>query len=268
MEPVKQDRQTALITGASAGIGRELVKVFAEHGFALVIVARRQAELESLADSLRAAHGIAVTVIASDLTTPQAPQDLFQAVRQRSLDVEVLVNNAGINFHGDFKDIALEDHLKLLQLNITALTALLHLFVRPMVERGHGRILNVASLGAFQPVPTLAVYAASKAYVLSLSEALAVELSGTGVTVTALCPGFTETAMMDIVSATTGRPTPVPSLLIAETAQVAREGYQACMQGEAVYVSGRVNQLAALWMQYQPRWLGRAIGGFFTRQQQ
>jgi hypothetical protein len=179
--------------------------------------------------------------------------------------VEVLVNNAGINFHGDFKDIALEDHLKLLQLNITALTVLLHLFIRPMVERGHGRILNVASLSAFHPVPTLAGYAASKAYVLSLSEALAVELSGTGVTVTALCPGFTETAMMETASATTGHPARVPSFLVGEAAQVAREGYRACMQGEAVYISGRVNQLAALWLQYQPRWLGRAIGEFFTR---
>jgi short-subunit dehydrogenase len=267
MKQVKERQQTALISGASAGIGRALAKVFAEHGFDLVVVARRQDELETLANSLQIAHGIEVTAITSDLTAPQAAQNLFQAVQRRGIHVEVLVNNAGINFHGDFKDITLEDHLELLQLNIVALTALTHLYVRPMVEHGHGRILNVASLGAFQPVPTLGVYAASKAYVLSFTEALAVELAGTGVTVTALCPGFTDTAMMTIASATTGHPTPVPSLLIANAAQVAREGYQACMQGETVHISGRVNQLVALWMQYQPRWLGRAVGGLVTRRE-
>ncbi len=265
MEQAKERRQTALITGASSGIGRELAKVFAEHGFDLVVVARRQQELETLASSLQALHGIAVTVIASDLTVPQAPQALFQAVQQQGITIEVLVNNAGINFHGDFKDIALENHLELVQLNISALTALTHCHVRTMVERGHGRILNVASISAFQPVPTLAVYAASKAYVLAFSEALAVELRGTGVTVTALCPGFTDTPMLRIVSATTGQPAPLPSFVIDAAAQVARAGYQACMAGEAVQVSGLVNQLATPWMQHQPRWLGRTIGGWLAR---
>ena len=257
--------QTALITGASTGIGQELAKEFAAHGFDLVVVARRQNKLETLASLLRAAYGIEVTVIASDLTTPQAPQTLFQAVQQQGITVEVLINNAGINFHGDFKDVILENHLELLQLNIVALTALTHLYVRPMVERGHGRILNVASLAAFQPIPTLGVYAAAKAYVLSFTEVLAAELRGTGVTATALCPGFTDTAMMNIVSATTGQPTPVPFFLISDPAQVARDGYQACLGGETVHVSGRINQLAALWVQYQPRWLGRVISGFLTQ---
>ena len=264
-EKAEERRQTALITGASAGIGRELAAVFAEHGFDLVVVARRRQELETLAESLKAGHGIKVTVIALDLTTPGAPQTLFETVQQQGIAVDVLVNNAGINFHGDFKDILLENHLSLIQLNISALTALTHLYLRPMVERGYGRILNVASTSAFQPFPNLAVYAASKAYVLSFSEALSVELKETGVTVTALCPGFTETTMLHTESATTGRPVSLPSLVVGDAAQVARDGYQACIQGEAVQVSGRLNQLATFWMQYQPRWLGRTIGGWLKQ---
>ena len=134
-----------------------------------------------------------------------------------------------------------------------------------MVERGYGRILNVASISVFQPVFTLAAYAASKAFVVSLSEALAVELKGTGVTVTALCPGFTATAMMQITSATTDRPASLPSLVVGDAAQVARDGYQACMQGEAVQVSGLLNQFTTFWMQHQPRWLGRTLGGWLKQ---
>ena len=264
-ETAEVRRQTALITGASAGIGRELATVFAEHGFDLVVVARRQHELETLAESLRAGHGVEVTVIALDLTIPVAPQTLFETTQRQGIEVDVLVNNAGISFHGDFKDIALENHLALIQLNISALTALTHLYLRPMVERGHGRILNVASVSAFQSFPNLAVYAASKAFVVSFSEALAVELRGTGVTVTALCPGFTETPMLHIESATTGRPASLPSLVIGDAAQVARDGYRACMQGETIQVSGLLNQFATFWMQHQPHWLGRTIGGWLKQ---
>ena len=134
-----------------------------------------------------------------------------------------------------------------------------------MVERGHGRILNVASASAFQPIPTITVYAASKAFVVSFSEALSVELRETGVTVTALCPGFTETAMKYIESATTGRPASLPPLVVGDAAQVARAGYQACMQGEVLCVSGLINQVATFWMQHQPRWLGRTISGWFKQ---
>lgn len=262
----EEQRPTALITGASAGIGRELAHVFAENGFDLVIVARSRDALQALADSLRAAHDVVVMTLPCDLREPHAPRALFQTVREQGLHIDVLVNNAGVSFHGDFPDIALEDHLALLQLNIVALTALTYLFLQPMLQRGEGRILNVASLSAFQPVPTLAVYAASKSFVLSLTESLAMELAETGVTVTALCPGFTETAMLQIASATTGAPTPLPSFVVGDAAQVARDGYRACMDGETVCISGRINQLASLWMQYQPRWLGRLMGRLAVRQ--
>ncbi|MFO1432421.1 MAG: SDR family oxidoreductase [Candidatus Competibacteraceae bacterium] len=264
-ENPEQRRQTALITGASAGIGRELAAVFAEHGFDLVVVARRRQELETLAASLKVRHGVEVTVIALDLTTPTAPHTLFETTQRQGIEVDVLVNNAGINFYGDFKDISLENHLALIQLNIGALTALTHLYLRPMVERGHGRILNVASVSAFQSFPTIAVYAASKAFVVSLSEALSVELEGTGVTVTALCPGFTETPMLHTESVTTGHAASLPSLVVGDAAQVARDGYEACMQGEAVQVSGLLNQFSTFWMQHQPRWLGRTLGGWLKQ---
>ncbi len=264
-DDTRAPRHTALITGASAGIGRELASVFAGQGFDLVVVARRGPELETLAASLRSRHGIDVSAVALDLTRPSAPRALFETVRRRKIDVDVLVNNAGVSVHGDFADISLESHVHLIQLNISALTALTHLFLRPMIERRRGRVLNVASVSAFQPVPTIAVYAASKAYVLSFSEALAVELRETGVTVTAFCPGFTETTMVHTESVTTGRAAPLPGLVVGDAAQVAREAYEACLRGDAVQVGGLLNQVATFWMQHQPRWLGRNIGGWIRQ---
>jgi hypothetical protein len=264
-DDTRASRQTALITGASAGIGRELASVFAAHGFDLVVVARREPELETLAAPLRTEHGVDVSVVAVDLAEPSAPRAVFETVRRRKIDVDVLVNNAGVTALGDFADISLDSQMRLIQLNISALTALTHLFLRPMVERRRGRVLNLASVSAFQPVPTIAVYAASKAYVLSFSEALAVELRGTGVTVTACCPGFTQTTMVRTESVTTGRAAPLPGLVVGDAAQVAREACEACLRGDAVHVSGLLNQLATTWMQHQPRWLGRAIGGWMRQ---
>ncbi|MEE4379096.1 MAG: SDR family oxidoreductase [Candidatus Competibacteraceae bacterium] len=255
---------TALITGASAGIGLELARVFAGHGHDLVLVARSQNRLDTAADDLRTEHGIQVTVIPADLTKPHTPLTLFETLQAQSINVDILVNNAGVNFHGHFKDITLEHHLQLLQLNVIALTQLTHHFLPPMVESGYGRILNVASISAFQPVPTLSVYAATKAYVLSLTEALAVELRDTGVSATALCPGFTATTMLDIESATSGHGTPIPDFLISDPVAVAREGYEACMRGEPVHVSGLVNKAITTWAKHQPRWFGRSVGSFMT----
>ncbi|NJN46190.1 MAG: SDR family oxidoreductase [Candidatus Competibacteraceae bacterium] len=257
-------QSTALITGASTGIGLELAKVFAAKKHDLVLVARSQNRLETLAEELRNEQGVQVTVIPADLTEPHTPQTLFETLQQQNIDVDILVNNAGVNFHGHFKDIALDNHLQLLQLNVIALTQLTHRFLVPMVERGQGRILNVASISAFQPVPTLSVYAATKAYVLSLTESLAVELRGTGVSVTALCPGFTATTMLDIESATSGHGTPIPDFLISDPVNVAREGYAACLRGEPVHVSGLINKAITSWAKHQPRWLGRSVGSFMT----
>jgi len=259
-----EPRTTALITGASAGIGLELARVFAAHGHDLVLVARNQTRLDTEADELRTEHGIQVTVFPADLTKPHVLQNLYETLQEQSIQVDILVNNAGVNFHGHFKDITLEHHLQLLQLNVIALTHTTHRFLLPMIDRGYGRILNVASISAFQPVPTLSVYAATKAYVLSLTEALAVELRGTGVSTTALCPGFTATTMLDIESATSGHGTLIPDFLISDPATVAQEGYAACMHGDPVHVSGLVNKTITYWAKHQPRWLGRSVGSFMT----
>lgn len=255
-------KETALITGASSGIGRELARVFASEGHDLVLVARRRDKLRALASELTEQHGVAVTALASDLARPNAAQALLRSLRKRKIAVDVLVNNAGVLSNGDFKDVDLSSHLELLQLNVIVPTTMTHLFLGPMLERGHGRVLNVASMAAFQPLARLAVYAGTKAYILHLTEALSEELSGTGVTATALCPGYTDTDMMAAAPDAAW----LPSFAISSAEDVARDGYRACMSGAPVQVSGVANQWMTQLIRYQPRWLVRAISGMVARQ--
>jgi len=257
--------ETALITGASAGIGRELAGIFSENGFDLIAVARSEDKLGALAEECREAHGTRVTVLPMDLLHPEAPRALHETVEERGLQVDVLVNNAGVLELGAFREIDHSRHQALLQLNVSTLTALTHLFVEGMVDRGRGRILNVASLAAFQPVPSLALYAASKAFALSLSESLSEELRGTGVTVTALCPSFTRTAMVDRVQETNAAAKQIPDFLISDVRQVAREGYAGCMDGRVIVVPGLSNRLGASAVHLYPRWLVRTVGGLLGR---
>ena len=188
---------TALVTGASSGIGEALAHCFARDGHHLVLVARSADKLQALADALHAAHRTRVDVLPADLAQPGAAADLAAALQRRRRSIDVLVNNAGVLEQGAFTAIAAERHQEIIALNVAGLTAMLSAFLPGMVRRGRGRVLNVASIAAFQPVPTLASYAATKAYVLSLTEALAEELRGSGVSIGALCPGFTATAMLD-----------------------------------------------------------------------
>ena len=258
-------RRTALITGASAGIGREFARVFAAQGFDLALVARSEDKLQQLAQELGPAHAVSVTVIPQDLTLGDAAQRVFDEVQRAGMKVDVLVNNAGISFVEAFADTPLDQHLRLLQLNVMALTALTWLFVDPMIERGWGRIINLASVAAFQPTPSLALYGASKAFVLSLSEALTEELRGTGVTVTAVCPGFTDTPMVRNALADRDSLFEIPSFLLLDPAGVAAEGYRAAMQGKAIQVNGLPYRLFEQWMKLQPRWLTRTLGGLIGR---
>jgi short-subunit dehydrogenase len=191
-----QSRKTALITGASSGIGEALAHGFAGAGFDVILVARSEATLKALSQALVAQHGHAAHVLPADLAKRDAAAQLLAAVERNGWTVDVLVNCAGVLEQGAFTSIAPAKHQQIIDLNISGLTAMLSAFVPGMVQRGSGRVLNVASVAAFQPIPTLASYAASKAYVLSLSESLAEELRGTGVTVTALCPGITATNML------------------------------------------------------------------------
>jgi short-subunit dehydrogenase len=257
-------RPRALITGASAGIGAEFARVFAAHGYDLVLVARREDRLNALRDELTAT-GADVLVIAKDLALKTAARGLYQDVKSCGLTIDVLVNNAGIAYGGAFTAMDAEAVARMVSLNATTLAVLTRCFVTDMVARGSGRILNVSSLSAFQAVPSMSLYAATKAFVLSFSEGLAEELRGTGVTVTALCPGFTDTDMVHDI-APGGAVPEVPSFMISDVKSVVKEGYDACVRGEAVHVPGLANQLSALWSQTQPRWLVRTLGGFIGRQ--
>ena len=188
------DGKTALITSASGGIGYELAKLFANDHYNLVLVARNASKLAQVADELQRQFGISAKSIPLDLTAPTAPQFLFDQLQREDIAVDILVNNAGYGVFGEFAKIPLEDTLGQIQLNVTALTHLTKLFLGSMIERRSGKIMNVASVAGFQPGPLMAVYYATKAYVISFSEALANELADKGVTVTCLCPGATETA--------------------------------------------------------------------------
>lgn len=256
---LKKNNQTVLITGASAGIGKELAACFAKGGHDLVLVARSVDKLEALAESLRQEHDVKVHVEPADLSKAGAAGKLFNAVKRKAVTVDILVNNAGVLEQGAFTDIKPTRHKELIGLNVSAMTDMLAHFLPPMVERGRGRILNVGSISAFYPVPWLATYAATKAYVLSLTESLSEELKDTGVSVTALCPGFTSTEMM------TEGMSKLPGFMLGDVKAVAREGYEACMKGEVIRVPGLVNQAIVLTSSATPKWLVRRISGFAGR---
>ena len=262
---MKRTRETVLITGASGGIGLELAQVFAEHGFDLIIVARRKAELDRLAEICRREHGVAVNVLPMDLLLPNAPAKLVQLMEDDGLEVDVLVNNAGLMDLGGFAEIGVDQQERLIQLNVVVLASLTRRLLPAMLERGRGRILNVASTSSFQPVPSMALYAASKAFVLSLSESLSEELKGSGVTVTALCPGITKTDMYEQALEQHTMTRNVPGLFLSEAGDVAREGYDACIAGRAVVVPGLPNRMLASAVQLYPRWFVRSIGGLVGR---
>ena len=253
-----------LITGASAGIGLELSREFARHRHPVILVARNEPRLNEIATQLNQAHHVEVTVISCDLGTADGPLELFAAVGQRNLEVDILVNNAGVMDTGAFKDAQTDTLIGMVRLNVEAVTVLTSLFLKPMVARGRGRILNVASLAAFQPLPSMAVYAASKAYVLSLTEALAEELRGKGVTVSALCPGFTDTNLVENAKRENAAFRALPSALMADPKSVAQDGYRACMSGEVIRVPGIALQIATGLIQAQ-RSLTRVVTGFFGR---
>ena len=190
-------KETVLITGASSGIGLELARLFAADGSDLILVARREAELQSLADDMAASHGISARVMTEDLSDLSAPQRIVDRLATDELELDVLVNNAGFGLRGPAAELDLQRQLDMLQVNVTALTHLTRLLLPAMIARRRGGVLNVASTAAFQPGPHMAVYYATKAYVLSFSEALAEELGGTGVTVSCLAPGPTATEFAD-----------------------------------------------------------------------
>jgi short-subunit dehydrogenase len=254
-----------LITGASAGIGAELAREFARHGHRLTLVARRKDKLAALARELDAEYHVDVKVIVQDLVRPAGPAAVVKATQDEGEPIGILVNNAGVIDVGPFVGAPVDKLVGMVNLNVRALTELTGLLLPAMVERKFGRILNVASLAAFQPVPGMAAYAASKAYVLALSEALAEELKGSGVSVSALCPGVTDTDMAAEIKAGSSTAAKLPKELISDPRDVAERAYKALMAGQAVLVPGLPNQITAAWAQVTPRWLTRYVTGIAAR---
>ena len=249
-----------LITGASSGIGLELARVFAAHGHALALVARSADTLEGVARQLEARHGIRALAVVADLSAPGAPDEVFARVRSAGLRVDILVNNAGSGLGGAFAATDLATELRMITLNVTALTHLTKLSLPGMLERGAGRILNVASTAAFAPGPFMAVYYATKAFVLSFSEALAEELRGTGVTVTALCPGATATGFQSAARIEGARLFRLP--WVSDAATVARIGFSGLMRGKRIVIPGLLNKLLPPIVRVSPRRLVTLVSRF------
>ncbi|ELZ81909.1 short-chain dehydrogenase/reductase SDR [Haloferax elongans ATCC BAA-1513] len=251
-----RDAPVALVTGASGGIGRELADLLAADGHDLVIVARSEADLRELADEVNDAYGTAVVVLVKDLAERAAPREIFETLRDRDIEVDVLVNNAGFATFGPFVDLDLDREVDEIEVNVTALTQLTKLFLPGMLDRESGKVLNLGSTASFQPGPLMAVYYATKAYVLSFSEALAEECRGTGVTVTALCPGPTETGFQSRADMEDSR------LLeggVMDARKVAKAGIRGMNAGKAVVVPGTQNWLGSVLVRFLPRWLVRRI---------
>ena len=258
----------ALVTGASDGIGVEFCRVLAGRGYNLALSARREQKLNEVAADMSSRYGIATHVIPRDLAKPQAAEELYGRTRELGIEVDFLVNNAGLLSNGYFDEIELRRHEDLLAVNVVALTALTHLFVRDMHARGRGHILNVASTAAWVGIPQQNVYAASKAYVVPFSLALNDELRAkkSKVIVTVLCPSYTRTKMLD--NPEQGPKLAIPEALILEPELVAREGVDACLRGKPISIPGLGNRLTMPLVQCAPRvWVTRVFGALYRKGQ-
>lgn len=246
------NRPTALVTGASSGIGLELSRILAREGHDLVLIARRETELRRLADELSGSHDVSCHVLPADLSETGAAATVQEAVASLGIDIDVLVNNAGFGDHAQFVNSDSAQLSRMLAVNVVALTELTRAFAPDMVARGHGRVLNVASTAAFQPGPFMAVYYASKAYVLSFTEALAEELAGTGVTATALCPGVVPSGFQAAAGLEAGTP-----MLRSPGAKppdvVAKAAYDGMRRGRRIVIPGVLNKVGVQSLRVSPR---------------
>jgi len=243
---------TCLITGASAGIGAELARGLAGHGHGVTLVARRQERLRDLAAEIADGHDVRAEVVTADVSDAKGRRRLIAAVEERGLTVEVLVNNAGFGSGGRFTRLDAEKETEMVRTNCEAVVALTRHYLPQMADRGQGAVLNLASLIAFQPVPFQATYGASKAFVLSFTDALHEEMRGTGVTVTAACPGPVRTEFGE-AGGFGGADERIPDALWLDAGRVARDALRALERGDRITVPGPHNQIAALWGQHLPR---------------
>lgn len=250
----------ALITGASSGIGSDLARVFAREGHDLVLTARNQVRMETLAAEIRGSFKVQVDVLPADLSQPGAAESLALILETKHIEVDTLVNNAGFGLLGPFIGLDKGKQSEMLRLNVVALTELTRLFTPDMVKRGRGKVLNIASTAAFQPGPLMAVYFATKSYVLSFSVALGEELRGTGVTVTCLCPGATETRFAETASMTGTKLFNLVKPMSSR--EVAELGYRALQDGKGVIVTGWLNRCTAYSARFAPLHFAARIAGW------
>ncbi|MBD2500981.1 SDR family NAD(P)-dependent oxidoreductase [Anabaena azotica] len=246
-----QQTQTALITGAANGIGYELAYIFAQNDYNLVLIDRIETKLQRVALYFQEQFSISVKYIVKDLSKITSPDEIFQELQRENIQVDVLVNNAGFGTYGFFHETNLTDELEMLQVNLVCTTHLTKLFLKSMIQQGRGKILNVSSAAAFQPGPLMAVYFATKAYILSFSEALANELENTGVTVTVLCPGTTQSAFHERTGMADSKL--LKSKRMMNAATVAQIGYRGLMEGKTIVIPGLINKLMAKSVRFIPR---------------
>jgi uncharacterized protein len=257
--------RTALVTGASSGIGKAFAELLADKGYALVLTARRRDRLDALAATLKERHAIEVHTIAADLAEPDASSTIAAELRQRGLVIDVLVNNAGYGVPGSYVNVTWPDHSRFMQVMVTAVLDLTYRLLPSMIERGWGRVINIASVAGMVPSPAgHTLYAASKAFVIRFSEALSAENAPKGVHVTAVCPGFTYSEFHD-VTGTRDKMNKVPGLLWLTAGDVAREGYDAVMRGDPVIVNGRIYRLLVWLNGALPRSVARWVSGMAGR---
>ncbi len=254
--------KTALVTGASAGLGADLARLFAADGHDVVVVARRRDKLDALAQEITAKHHVAAHVLVEDLARPGAAERITEEVAKRGIAIEYLVNNAGFGSTGAFVDHELGREIEMVQVNIVALVELTHLQLASMIARGSGRVLNLGSAAGFVPGPFMAVYYASKAFVNSFTEALSVELAGTGVTATACCPGVTATEFARVAG---NAKTALLKGHAMGSLEVAEEAYRAMMRGRPMVVTGLVNKLRIASLRLAPRGVVRKVAATLNR---
>ena len=256
--------KTALVTGASDGIGLEFSDILAARGYDLVLVARREDKLNEVSAKLSEKYGINCTVMAADLSVPQAAQTLFQRTCEQNLQIDFLVNNAGLLHNGVFTELSLAEQERMITVNVLALTSLSHLYANDMATRKKGYILNLASLAAWMAIPNQNVYAATKAYVLSFTQALADEMkaANNGVVVSALCPGYTATKMMD--NPDQGAKLRIAPNMMMSAKDVAEAGIKGCLAGKSAIVPGVANKItAAITRLFSKTLLTKLVGSFY-----
>lgn len=258
--------KTVLITGATTGIGYELAKLFAKDKYNLVIVARNESKLKEVSEKFRIDHGVNVKVISSDLSKTHSAKEIYEEVRKENINIDVLINNAGFGSLGSFADSDLTNDLDMIQLNITSLVILTKLFLNDMIVNNSGKIMNVSSTAAFQPGPGMALYYATKSFVLHFTEAIAEELVDSEITVTALCPGpviteFQNRAAIQNVKLLNRK---ISGLMSAE--EVAAKGYKGLMEGKRIVIPGTINKFLPFMVRFSPRKLVTKVAGLLHKE--